>query len=44
MIYSKITEDILNGENEINSPYISVNDNHSSQNYKRNLKQREWDQ
>ena len=40
----KITEGILNKKNEINSLNNSSNDNVSSQNYRRNLKQKEWDQ
>ena len=43
-ILLKITEGILNKKNEINSLNNSSNDNVSSQNYRRNLKQKEWDQ
>ena len=44
MTLLKITEGILNKKNEINSLNNSSNDNVSSQNYRRNLKQKEWDQ
>ena len=40
----KIMESILNKNNLINSLNNSSNDNGSSENYRRNLKQKEWDQ